>query len=263
MGGIPLEKKLRVLLADNSAEFGHPCSNLLKTYGMEVVTLEKDGSKILGEVKRFKPDVLIMDVFMPKLDAIGVLTQLKTLDNKHKPVCMVLSKSDNRMLESELLKTGADYYFLRPIELEVIAQRIFQFTGREQVAGRTKEQGSLVTDTEIELMVTEMIHQLGVPAHIKGYHYLRTAILLSVKDPSYVGAITKLLYPTVAKIHTTTSSRVERAIRHAIEVAWDRGDLDTLNGCFGYTIHSTRGKPTNSEFIALIADKLRLRLKVA
>lgn len=258
-----MEKKLKVLLADNSAEFGHPCANLLKTYGIEVLSLDKDGSKIFNEVKRFKPDVLIMDVFMPKLDAIGVLNQLRTMDPKSKPICMVVSKSDSRMLENELMKTGADYYFLRPVEMEVIAERIFQFTGREMGSGRKREQGSLITDAEIELMVTEMIHQLGVPAHIKGYHYLRTAIILSVKDPEYVGAITKLLYPTVAKMHATTSSRVERAIRHAIEVAWDRGDVEVLNSCFGYTIHNTRGKPTNSEFIALIADKLRLRLKVA
>lgn len=260
---IVMDKKLKVLLADNSTEFGHPFSNLLKTYGIEVVTLEKDGSKVFSEVKRFKPDVVIMDVFMPKLDAIGVLNQLKTMDPKTKPICMVISKSDNRMLEGELLSTGADYYFLRPVEFEVIVERIFQFTGRKMQGGRTKEQGSLVSDTEIEIMVTEMIHQLGVPAHIKGYQYLRTSIILSVKDPEYVGAITKQLYPTVAKQHATTSSRVERAIRHAIEVAWDRGDVEVLNGCFGYTVHTTRGKPTNSEFIALIADKLRLRLKAA
>ncbi len=258
-----MEKKLKVLLADDSADFGHPFSNLLKTYGMEVMVLEKDGSKIFGEVKRFKPDVLIMDVFMPKLDAIGVLNQLRTVDAKIRPVCMVLSKSDSFALEGELMKAGADYYFLRPVELEVIAERIFQFTGRKMQGGRTRGQGSLMSDAEIEIMVTEMIHQLGVPAHIKGYHYLRTAIILSLKDPEYVGAVTKLLYPTVAKYHNTTSSRVERAIRHAIEVAWDRGDVEVLNSCFGYTIHNTRGKPTNSEFIALIADKLRLRLKAA
>ncbi len=258
-----MEKKIKVILADNSPEFGNPCSNLLKTYGMDVLTLEKDGSKIYGEVKRFKPDVLIMDAFMPKLDAIGVLGQLRAMDPKSKPICMVMSKSDNRLLESELMKTGADYYFLRPVEMEVIAQRIFQFTETQTRSGRKKEQGSMVSEAEIELMVTEMIHQLGVPAHIKGYHYLRTAIILAIQDPEYVGAITKLLYPTVAKAHKTTSSRVERAIRHAIEVAWDRGDVEVLNNCFGYTIHNTRGKPTNSEFIALIADKLRLRLKVS
>lgn len=258
-----MEKKLKVLVADNSSEFGHPFSNLLKTYGIDVLTLEKDGSKVFGEVKRFAPDVLVMDVFMPKLDAIGVLNQMKTMDSKTKPMCMVLSKSDNRILEAELMKMGADYYFLRPVELEVIAERIFQFTGTGMRGGRTREQGSMVSDAQIEIMVTEMIHQLGVPAHIKGYHYLRTAIILSLKEPEYVGAVTKLLYPTVAKQHDTTSSRVERAIRHAIEVAWDRGDVEVLNSCFGYTIQNARGKPTNSEFIALIADKLRLRLKVA
>ena len=258
-----MDKKLKVLIADDSAEFGHPCANLLKTYGIEVHSLEKDGSKIFGEVKQFRPDVLIMDVFMPKLDAIGVLNQLKAMDPKTKPVCMVISKSDNRILESELLKTGADYYFLRPVEFEVIAERIFQFTGQKMTGGRLREQGSLVSDGEIELMVTEMIHQLGVPAHIKGYQYLRTAIILALRNPEYVGSVTKVLYPSVAKLHNTTSSRVERAIRHAIEVAWDRGDLEILNSWFGYTIHNTRGKPTNSEFIALVADKLRLRLKVA
>jgi two-component system response regulator (stage 0 sporulation protein A) len=262
-GGVPLEKKIRVLLADNSAEFGHPCSNMLKTYGMEVLTLEKDGSKIFGEVSRFLPHVLIMNVFMPQLDAIGVLEQLGTLDPKKRPVCMVVSKSDNRALEAELMKNGADYYLLQPFELEMVARRIHQFTGKTTAKGRTKEQGSQMTETDIEMMVTEMIHQLGVPAHIKGYQYLRTAIILAVKDPGYVGAVTKLLYPTVGKIHNTTSSRVERAIRHAIEVSWERGDVDLLNSCFGYTVHYTRGKPTNSEFIALIADKLRLRLKVA
>ena len=258
-----MNRKLKVLLADDSAEFGHPCANLLKTYGIEVLSLPKDGSRLAAEVKRFRPDVLIMDVFMPKLDAIGVLGQLKAMDPKTKPVCMVLSKSDNRLLESELMKAGADYYFLRPVELEVIAERIFQFTGQTAGGGRKREQGSLVSDAEMELMVTEMIHQLGVPAHIKGYQYLRCAIMLTVKEPEYVGAVTRRLYPAVAKAFDTTSSRVERAIRHAIEVAWDRGDVEILNTCFGYTIQNDRGKPTNSEFIALIADKLRLRLKVA
>ncbi len=258
-----MKKKLKVLLADDSTDFGHPCANLLKTYGMEVMSLEKDGSNVLNEVKRFKPDVLIMNVFMPKLDAIGVLHQLKTAELKPRPVCMVVSESDNRMLESKLLQSGADYYFLRPFEPELIAERIFQFTGRQAESGRTREQGARMSDPEMELMITEMIHQLGVPAHIKGYHYLRSAILLTVKDDRYVGAVTKQLYPSVAKLHGTTSSRVERAIRHAIEVAWDRGDVEVLQSYFGYTIHNFRGKPTNSEFIALIADKMRLRLKVA
>ena len=147
--------------------------------------------------------------------------------------------------------------------MDMLAERVVQLTGWRKASGLTKEQGSYITDTELEMMVTEIIHQLGVPAHIKGYHYLRTSIILSVRDSEMVNAVTKLLYPTVAKQYKTTSSRVERAIRHAIEVAWDRGDIDTINSYFGYTIQSSRGKPTNSEFIALIADKLRLRAKLA
>ena len=137
------------------------------------------------------------------------------------------------------------------------------------MCGRTPKQdvfinsNAPVTDSDLELMITEIIHQIGVPAHIKGYHYLRDAIMLSVKEPEYINSVTKVLYPTVAKKHSTTSSRVERAIRHAIEVAWDRGDVDVLNLYFGYTVHTSRGKPTNSEFIAMISDKLRLRLKLA
>ena len=258
-----MKKKLRVLLMDDSHEFGHPCANMLRTHGMEVVSREKDGSAIINEIKRCKPDVVIMDVFMPHLDALGVLTQLKNAGLKQKPVCMVISESDNRTLESKLLKSGADYYFMRPVDPELIAERIYQFTGLPPEPGRTREQGAMYSDNELEVMITEVIHLLGVPAHIKGYHYLRTAILLAIQDASYVGAVTKQLYPAVAKLHATTSSRVERAIRHAIEVAWDRGDVDTLQGYFGYTVHNFRGKPTNSEFIALVADKLRLRIKVA
>ena len=138
-----------------------------------------------------------------------------------------------------------------------------------QMCGRTKRNDVIisnntpVTDSDLELMVTEIIHQIGVPAHIKGYHYLRDAIMMSIKDSDLINCVTKILYPTVAKKHATTSSRVERAIRHAIEVAWDRGDVDVLNSYFGYTIHTSRGKPTNSEFIAMISDKLRLRLRLA
>ncbi len=260
-----MKKKIKVLVADNSTEFGYPCANLLKTYGMEVHNLEKDGSLLLNEMKRFKPDVVIMDVFMPNVDALGILGHVKTAgQGKQKPLCMVVCESDNRTLEGKLLQSGADYYFLRPVEPEMIAERIFQLTDQQPAEpGRPKERGGELTDTQLEFMVTETIHQLGVPAHIKGYHYLRTAILLSVKDDHYVGAVTKQLYPAVAKMHATTSSRVERAIRHAIEVAWDRGDLEMLQDYFGYTVHNFRGKPTNSEFIALVSDKMRLRLKVA
>ena len=258
-----MEKKIKVLIADNSAEFGQICSNVLKTYGMEIVLTGKDGSKIVDEIKMIKPDVALFDAFMPKLDALGVLKQITSIEQKSRPLCMVMSTSDNSVLEGEILSSGAAYYFLKPVDPEILAERIIQLTGRKVQSGKTKEQGSYVTDNELEVMVTEIIHQIGVPAHIKGYHYLRSSIILSIKSPSMTNSITKILYPTVAKMYQTTSSRVERAIRHAIEVAWDRGDLDTLNSYFGYTVHTNRGKPTNSEFIALIADKLRLRLKAA
>lgn len=258
-----MEKQIKVLIADNTPTFGQICANVLKSYGMEVILTGKDGSKIIDEIKLIKPNVAIFDVFMPKLDAIGVLKQINTLESNIRPICMVMSNGDNSLLESELLSSGASYYLIKPIDPDLLAERVIQLSGKKSFEGKTKEQGGHISENDLEIMVTEIIHQVGIPAHIKGYHYLRSAILLSIKNPEMVNAITKILYPTVAKMYQTTSSRVERAIRHAIEVAWDRGDIDTLNSYFGYTINNGRGKPTNSEFIALIADKLRLRLKAA
>lgn len=258
-----MEKKLKVLIAENTAEFGQPCSKLLKTYGMDVYLAEKDGQKLITEIRAVLPDVVLLDVFMPKLDALGVLKQLDSLDLKNRPLVMVMSGYDNPRLENETLASGAAYYLLKPIDMEMLAERIVQLTGWKDSDAAPKAKGVHMSDNDLEMMVTEIIHQIGVPAHIKGYHYLRQSILLAVKNPDIINSITKQLYPTVAKMYETTSSRVERAIRHAIEVAWDRGDVDVLNSYFGFTIHNGRGKPTNSEFIAMIADKLRLRLKAA
>ena len=185
------------------------------------------------------------------------------MDLKHRPQVMVMSVFDNSRLEMQSLAAGAAYYFLKPIDFEVLAERILLLSDRAKTKADAKLTSGNVSMNELEFMITEIIHQIGVPAHIKGYHYLREAIMLSVKHPDMINSVTKQLYPTVAKIFDTTSSRVERAIRHAIEVAWDRGDVDTLNSYFGYTIQSDRGKPTNSEFIAMISDKLRLRLKAS
>ena len=176
---------------------------------------------------------------------------------------MAMSSFDNPRLEKETLNAGASYYFLKPFDINAMAERIIRLSGWRNEISPVVVKDNVVTDPELELMVTEIIHQIGVPAHIKGYHYLREAIILSVKNSEIINSVTKLLYPTVAKNHGTTSSRVERAIRHAIEVAWDRGDIDVLNSYFGYTIQNDRGKPTNSEFIAMISDKLRLRLKIS
>ena len=258
-----MRKKLKIVIADDSTELGQNCAKALKGYGMEVVLCQKDGQQVLNAVRSQKPDVVLADVFMPNLDIIGVLNGIRDMDGKERPMVMAMSSFDNPRLEKETLDAGASYYFLKPFDINTMAERIIQLSGWKNEISPVVVKDNVVTDPELELMVTEIIHQIGVPAHIKGYHYLREAIILSVKNSDIINSVTKLLYPTVAKTYNTTSSRVERAIRHAIEVAWDRGDIDVLNSYFGYTIHNERGKPTNSEFIAMIADKLRLRLKVS
>lgn len=256
-------KKLKVVIAENGTELGKSCEKALKGYGMDVIMCEKDGSLLLEKIRTEKPDVVLADIFMQNQDILGVLDEIKKIDAKERPMIMAMSSFDNPRLEKETLNAGASYYFLKPFDINAMAERIIRLSGWRNEISPVVVKDNVVTDPELELMVTEIIHQIGVPAHIKGYHYLREAIILSVKNSEIINSVTKLLYPTVAKNHGTTSSRVERAIRHAIEVAWDRGDIDVLNSYFGYTIQNDRGKPTNSEFIAMISDKLRLRLKIS
>lgn len=256
-------KKLKVVIAENGTELGKSCEKALKGYGMDVIMCEKDGSLLLEKIRTEKPDVVLADIFMQNQDILGVLDEIKKTDAKERPMIMAMSSFENPRLEKETLNAGASYYFLKPFDINAMAERIIRLSGWRNEISPVVVKDNVVTDPELELMVTEIIHQIGVPAHIKGYHYLREAIILSVKNSEIINSVTKLLYPTVAKNHGTTSSRVERAIRHAIEVAWDRGDIDVLNSYFGYTIQNDRGKPTNSEFIAMISDKLRLRLKIS
>ncbi|MBR7070717.1 MAG: sporulation transcription factor Spo0A [Clostridia bacterium] len=258
-----MEKKLKILIADDTTELGKNCEKALKSYGMDVFLCEKDGMKVLEQMQFLHPDVVLADVFMPNLDILGLLEKIKDLNPNDRPMIMAMSSFDNQRLEKETLDAGASYYFLKPFDINTMAERIIRLSGWRNEISPIVVKNNVVTDPELELMVTDIIHQIGVPAHIKGYHYLREAIILSIKDGEIINSVTKLLYPTVAKKHSTTSSRVERAIRHAIEVAWDRGDIDVLNSYFGYTVQNERGKPTNSEFIAMISDKLRLRLKIA
>ncbi len=257
-----MEKKLKIVIADDTTELGQNCAKTFKAYGMQVVLCEKDGRAVVSAAKREKPDIILADVFMPNLDILGVLNGLKDVTEKERPMVMAMSSFDNQRLEKQMLDAGVSYYFLKPFDINTMAERIIQLSGWKNEKTPLVVKSNIVSDPELELMVTEIIHQIGVPAHIKGYHYLREAILLSIKNSEIVNSVTKLLYPTVAKNHSTTASRVERAIRHAIEVAWDRGDIDVLNSYFGYTIQNDRGKPTNSEFIAMISDKLRLKLKI-
>ena len=258
-----MEKKLKIVISDDSTEFTKNCARTLQGYGMDVILAEKDGLSVITKIKTEKPDVVLSDVFLPNIDILGILAEIKKNENKNTTLIMAMSTFANQMLEKEILEAGASYYFLKPFDVDIMAQRIMQISGWKNSETPLIVKNSCITDTELELMVTEIIHQIGVPAHIKGYHYLREAILLSIKNSEIINSVTKLLYPTVAKNFSTTSSRVERAIRHAIEVAWDRGDIDVLNSYFGYTIQNNRGKPTNSEFIAMISDKLRLKLKIS
>lgn len=259
-----MDQKVKVLLADNSEHFGKPCAQTMREHDLEVYTVEKDGKQVLENIAKRHPHVVLMDFFLPRLDAVGVIKGIAGLHLPHNPQIMIMSSFDNPHLEREAMVAGADYFFLKPFDANDMAERIKSFCQMPRAVRSVDPTLSLAAQptSSLEMQVTAIIHQIGVPAHIKGYQYLRDAILMAIDDDDIINAVTKRLYPAVAKKHNTTSSRVERAIRHAIEVAWDRGDVDVLNSYFGYTIHNGRGKPTNSEFIAMISDKFRLQLKI-
>lgn len=253
-------KLLKVMVAEEGNEFGASCAAALRSNGFEVQLVPKDGTQVLRLARQNSPDVLVIDAFMSGLDAIGVLNGLSGTEKR--PLVAVTTANSNPRLQQEIIESGADYYFIKPFDMQIFAERIKQMTG----AGHAGQDNILKmngADNSLEVTVSEIMHQIGVPAHIKGYQYLREAIILAVNDDEIMNSVTKLLYPTVAKTYKTTASRVERAIRHAIEVAWDRGDVDVLSSYFGYTIQNSRGKPTNSEFIAMISDKLRLKMKIS
>ena len=245
------QKKILVIESDDNNYA--KCIALLKSRGFQVLSAARDGNVVVETIERELPQVVLMGLFMPGLDAIGVMEQLKQRLPKQEIRFIITTAFLNPALEREMMDAGACYCFLTPFDETVMADRIGKLAGVVENTPKEKP--------DLEVMVTEIIHQVGIPAHIKGYHYVRTSILLTVENPEMINSVTKQLYPEVAKRYHTTASRVERAIRHAIEVAWDRGDVDTLNGYFGYTIHNGRGKPTNSEFVAMIADKVRLECK--
>jgi two-component system response regulator (stage 0 sporulation protein A) len=204
---------------------------------------------LLEAIQRDLPDVVVIDLSIQKIDAIALMRRISTLDIK-KPEFIITSAFDNAFVERQVIEAGAAYYLIKPFEVETLISTIKSVVKKENLA----------ESKDIELIVTETIHNLGVPAHIKGYHYLRTAIISAI-NKQHIDSITKTLYPEVANAYSTTASRVERAIRHAIEVAWDRGNSDVINSFFGYTVNSYKGKPTNYEFIALISDRLKLKYK--
>jgi two-component system response regulator (stage 0 sporulation protein A) len=250
-----MNEKIKVIIGDESKEFGCMLANSLRGRGFFAVTRDNDGLLLLEAIRSEEPDVVIVDSIIPGIDAAELIKRCDSF--VHKPFFIVTSAYRNVFAERQIMSMENAYFMLKPFEISALGERITSLTQ----GGMT---GRNAPGTEnMEIVVTDVIHQLGVPAHIKGYHYLREAILSSIEDPELLESVTKLLYPTVAKRFDTTSSRVERAIRHAIEIAWDRGNLDTLNAFFGYTVNTCKGKPTNSEFIALITDKLRLQHRVA
>ena len=242
-----------VLLADANEEFRTLVRKIIdETEEFSVVGSVGDGTEALRLAREEAPDLILMDVVLPGLDGFGVLKQLREQEGKV-PKVILISAFCSDSVVSEAVDLGASYFLTKPVEENALLDRMRALFSR----------GAPVEEHPAELknLVTSVIHEIGVPAHIKGYQFLRDAILLTIADHGYINAVTKRLYPEIAKRNMTTASRVERAIRHAIEVAWDRGDVDTLNSYFGYTIHNLRGKPTNSEFIAMISDKIRLDKK--
>lgn len=258
-----MKNTIKVLIAENANEFAADSGHLFEEKGFEAQFCEKDGHRLLENIDAFCPDVVLMDMFMSGLDGVGVMRAIKESDRVSKPIFVIVSGFDNLLLEKEALRAGAAYYVIKPFRMTDLLDRIAELITCYREEQPVVHKGQIYSiDHELEMTITGILHQIGVPAHIKGYHYLRSAIVMSVKHPEVINAITKELYPAVAQHYDTTSSRVERAVRHAIEVAWDRGDVDVLNSYFGYTIHNGRGKPTNSEFIAMISDRLRLKNKL-
>ena len=241
----------RILLADTGVEFrGILSQALAKEPDLQVVGETADGAELVSMARELRPDGVIMEMVLTGMDGLEVLDELSKL--KDRPRVLVLSSYIRGNVIDEAAARGADFFLTKPCKISTVCQRLRQ----------VMSPGGLETERDsgydLERKVTSIIHEVGVPAHIKGYQYLREAIMIAVEDMDVINAVTKVLYPEVAKTFGTTASRVERAIRHAIEVAWDRGDLETLQKYFGYTVSNAKGKPTNSEFIAMIADRLQL-----
>ena len=260
--------KIKVLIADdNLRSAGLMEDAIKKDKEIEVIGKAEDGLDALEQIRTKEPDVVLLDLIMPKLDGLGVMEHVKKdITLKKVPSFIVITGIGQEVVTESAFELGASYYMLKPFDYELVISRIKQLRGvsshRRIEGGAAAKGGNVFLERNLESDVTNVIHEIGVPAHIKGYHYLRDAIMMSVNDTEMLNSITKQLYPTIAKRHKTTPSRVERAIRHAIEVAWSRGKMDTIDALFGYTVNGVKGKPTNSEFVALIADKIRLEYKM-
>lgn len=268
------DSKISVLIADDNKEFCSILNDYLLNQKDIVVTgIAKDGREALELIQQKQPDLVVLDIIMPHLDGLGVLEKLNGMDLDKMPRVIVLSAVGQDKITQQAITLGADYYVVKPFDMDIFTKRIREMFNTQDVETKRRSVSTQVVEREaaatsrgpidLETEITSIIHEIGVPAHIKGYMYLREAITMVVNDMELLSAVTKELYPSIAKKYNTTASRVERAIRHAIEVAWGRGQVDAINKLFGYTVHNEKGKPTNSEFIAIITDKLRLKNKVS
>ena len=255
-----MEINAKILIADENSQTRHSTKEALARKGYRYIEEAINGEEALIKISRNHPDVVIADVWLSKLDGIGLMRNCRGINFSpdSPPSFIMASMVSNQNVFVDATNAGASMCLMKPFDISSLCEHIDTLYRQRDMSG----QGSSVITEDMETQVTKVIHQIGVPAHIKGYQYLRTAILMTISDNDIINSVTKILYPSVAKKYQTTTSRVERAIRHAIEVAWDRGDVDTLNSYFGYTIQNNRGKPTNSEFIAMIADNMRLKYKI-
>lgn len=269
-------QKIEVLLADDNREFTTLLSEYISEQNDMVVTgIAYNGEEVLRLLGETRPDILILDIIMPHLDGLGVLERLREMNLPSMPKIIMLTAFGQENITQKAVQLGASYYILKPFDMEILANRIRQLVGNPTVISSNFTNASsnslssksnvvqIPKGKNLDANITSIIHEIGVPAHIKGYQYLREAITMVYNNIEILGAITKTLYPAIAEKFKTTPSRVERAIRHAIEVAWTRGNIDSISHLFGYTINISKSKPTNSEFIAMVADKLRIEHKVS
>lgn len=264
--------ELNIAIADDNQQALDLLNEILEgEEGFHIVGKADNGEDAYNMIMKTNPDVVLLDVIMPRLDGISVMEKVKNNSNQeNNPSFIMVTAAGSENVTADAFRLGANYYIMKPFSKEVVIDKVRRVANSRMKVPATLPVSRKVKpyvnkadymEQNLENDVTQMLHEIGIPAHIKGYQYLRDAIVISVEDQEMLTSVTKILYPAIAKKHQTTPSRVERAIRHAIEVAWSRGKMDTINELFGYTVSTGKGKPTNSEFVALIADKIRLDYK--
>ena len=264
-----MSEKTKIMIIDDNKEFVKILNMFIDSQNdMTVVSVANDGNNVIEKIKKTKPDILLLDIVMPEKDGLAVLEQINSENLSEAPIVVMMSAIGQEKITQKAIALGATYYVVKPFDMATLVDRIRDLISTDETNSyvelpknvnlKPSSNGSKSNSIPLEVRVTNIIHDVGVPAHIKGYQYIREAILLAVENEEIINSITKVLYPSLAKKYQTTPSRVERAIRHAIEVAWNRGQIEIHDKIFGYTVNSNKGKPTNSEFIAMIADKLRL-----